>query len=241
VEADWDRPGYVAGGGDAFVFFVAFGPLPEPFEVSASRHRVTDVPPFVEVEAHPPAAAASFFTPPMGRILLQGWSGGTAADLARGGCVVVRGPVADPPDLRYLRTVVGLVTALVDGGALAVLNLQALALFSPARWREEIFEPDAPVPGRHVSILESEDADAPGRRWLHTRGMRVFGRPDVSVRNVDAGAVPEALGLCRRLVDAMARGLVVADGQMVEGKVCRSGGDVDDPDFNNLHLSLRWA
>ena len=40
MEEDWERPQYEAGGGDASVLFVVFGPKPEPLRVTSLAHRV---------------------------------------------------------------------------------------------------------------------------------------------------------------------------------------------------------
>lgn len=160
-------------------------------------------------------------------------------------CVRVQGTVADPPDLGYLRDTVGVVTALLDGGGVAVLDLPALRWWTPPPWHRNILGPAAPVPRHHVSILVSE-GDAAGTKWFHTRGMRKFGRPDVSVRDVPPEGREGVIDLCNRLIEMQAFGAIIPDGQPVRmrslppGVALRHGGSDDDPDFSNVHVEARY-
>jgi hypothetical protein len=158
-------------------------------------------------------------------------------------CVIVMGSVPDPQDLNYLRDTVGVLTAMWDAGAVAIFDMQSFRWFSKARWLSEIFEPAAAVPRQHVSILWSEER---GRLWIDTRGMRKFGRPDVSVSGVPPGSREAVIDLCNRFIEMMAFGAIVPEGQDVRMKTlptglqCHHAGSVDDPDFNNVHLEIRW-
>ena len=92
-------------------------------------------------------------------------------------------------------------------------------------------------------ILTSAEED-PALTWFHTRGMRIFGRPDISVRHVSAERHAAVVELCNRLIEMQAHGALIPDGQAVRmaslpaGGVMRTQGDVEDPDFNNLHLEI---
>jgi hypothetical protein len=56
----------------------------------------------------------------------------------------------------------------------------------------------------------------------------------------------DAAQLCNRFIEHMAFGLVVPDGEPIrvaglpEGMVSRNRGDLEDPDFNNVHLEIVW-
>src|SRR5437773_655392 len=79
-------------------------------------------------------------------------------------------------------------TAIRGAGGHAVANLPSLGMFTPEQWRGVIFAPDKPQPRLHVNVFHSEEArGAPqgaGSKedivWLHSRGLRAFGRPDLS-------------------------------------------------------------
>ncbi|HEY4939418.1 MAG TPA: hypothetical protein VIJ69_10335, partial [Actinomycetota bacterium] len=118
----------------------------------------------------------------------------------------------------------------------------------PEQWRGVIFAPDKPQPRLHVNVFhgEGEARGAPqgaGSKeatvWLHTRGLRAFGRPDVSIRNVPQDAMPAASELCNRLIESQAFGRVIPDGP-IEGMVAHTTGSFEDPDFDNVHIELVW-
>jgi hypothetical protein len=54
------------------------------------------------------------------------------------------------------------------------------------------------------------------------------------------------IAMCDRFIEYQAQGAIVPDGQPIAmpglpaGLTCRHAGGVDDPDFNNAHLDIRW-
>src|SRR5262249_18776320 len=58
--------------------------------------------------------------------------------------ILLKGEVADSASLDYLRDTIGVVTALLDSGGVAVLDMQAMRWRSPSAWRSDIFDPDGP-------------------------------------------------------------------------------------------------
>jgi hypothetical protein len=244
----WQRPLYTPGGDDALVFLVAFGPAIDELQVSQTDHRVDEIPASLELAVQGPETVAAFLEPPIGELLREDHPELVDAAAATGSCLVIRGTIADPADLHYLRAVIGLATAALDAGAVAIYNLQSFGLFSPSRWRTDIFEPDAPSPADFVVILSSEDheGDPNGAVWLHTRGMRLFGRPDLSMRGVPADMVNVAGQLVRALIQQQVKGLRIDDGSTMAigdpiGTISfRHRGHVDDPEFNNTHLEVSF-
>lgn len=243
----WSRPAHAPGGGDAFLFYVVFGVAPGSLEISRSTYRFRGVPQGIDVQAYGPDQATvvrSFRTGPLWTDLGARRPSLAASVAAADSCVVVVGTVPDPQDLLYLRDVVGLVTSLLDRGAVAVLDPQGFAWWEPVEWRREIFELDGADPHRHVIILTSEDG--PGTKWFHTRGLRKFGRPDVSLHGVTPAREAAATELCNRFIGLQAFGGIVPEGQEIrmaglpEGAVCRHRGTLEDPDFNNVHLEIEW-
>ena len=117
--------------------------------------------------------------------------------------------------------------------------------WQPSDWKQQIFDPAAAVPRHHAVILVSEEKGS-SLKWFHTRGMREFGRPDISVHNVAPELEDGVIALCNRLIEHQAFGHVAHNGQHVKmaslpsGGVIRHGGDLDDPDFNNFHLDVSW-
>ncbi|HEU0277634.1 MAG TPA: hypothetical protein VFQ95_07435 [Rhodanobacteraceae bacterium] len=159
-------------------------------------------------------------------------------------CLVLRGEIADAPTLDYLRSALAVQGTLFDAGAVAIVDPQMLEIFSAARWRERYVGASASDPRRHVLILQQKEPD--GGAWIKTHGMRKFARPDVSIRDVPARAVQSAGAVAARLVELQARGMRFGDDSKVEvegvpgGLTVKRGGTLDDPEFNNTHLELRW-
>jgi hypothetical protein len=246
--ASWPRPRHQPGGGDAFLFYAVFGDFTQGLEVSRSRHRSDGAPEGVEAiryeRAEKPDYDRGFFDGYLGRLLDQDELASRAIRAAPQ-TMVIRGTVLDPPTLDYLRDVVGLLACALESGGVGLFDLVAMRWWRAADWRARIFEPAELLPYRHVTILKSED-DTPGRSWLHTRGLRKFGRPDVSIANVPPDADERAAGLCDRFIVLLASGEVVRDGYEVRvagmpgGLTCTNAGSLEDPDFNNVHLAMRW-
>jgi hypothetical protein len=244
----WIRPHRQPGGGDAFLFYVVHGDLPQKLEVSGAKYRCAGLPAGVEFLRYGrtgPSEVVGSFRQGFLWDQLQAENPALAASVAAAPeCAVVRGTVADPADLGYFRDVIGLLTCLVDQGGVSVFDPQMFRWWEPERWRTEVFEPDAPAPARHVTILGSEEAG--GTEWLHTRGLRKFGRPDLSIHGVPEEHHSSCLELLNRFIHLQALGGVIPEGQEVRvaplppGMICRHRGTVDDPDFNNVHVEISW-
>jgi hypothetical protein len=246
----WQRKHYVAGGGDPFLFYVVYGEIDSSAPLSRSTYRSDGIPDGIEVMSYGPGQH-----PDVPGSFREGylWDEFVADDprLARAvaqceHCMILRGTPTDSTTLDYFRDTVGLVTYLIDRGGCVVYDPLMFRWWQPAEWKQKIFEPAGPVPRHHTVILVSEEDD-PSLKWFHTRGMRKFGRPDISVHNVPAELEEGVIDLCNRLIEHQAFGHVVPDGQEIKmaslpsGGVVRHGGDLDDPDFNNVHLDVSWT
>ena len=92
--------------------------------------------------------------------------------------------------------------------------------------------------------MSDDENDA---EWFHTRGMRKFGRPDLSVHQVPAGLRDPAIDLLNRFIDYQALGGIIEEGEEIimqalpPGMTCSHRGSPDDPDFNNSHVEVSWA
>lgn len=244
----WPRPHFMPGGGDAFLFYVAFTEAPAEWTVSGSQYRTAGFPPGLEVMAYGPdnnpQVVDGFRNGPLRDRLAE-----QAPDLLdkvaqTRGCVIFRGHIADPETLDYHRDVIGLLQWLIDQGAGAILDMTAAEWWSPGDWRSRVFDPSEPLPHRHVTIYASPQDD--GRIWLHTRGMLKYGRPDISFRRVPIAEQARAADIVNRFIELQALGGIVAEGQAIriagvpDGMAARHSGDIDDPDFNNRHIAFDW-
>lgn len=245
----WPRPHFRAGGGDALLFYAVYAPTPDGFSISRSKYLCDGIPPGVDLMSYGPAV-----NPEVVSGFREGYvweqfareSPALAAQvLAQPECIVIRGTIVDPENLNYFRNVIGLVTWLLDSSGVAVYDPQQLRWWEPARWRAAVFDPQSPSPAQHTVILVSAEDD--GGEWLHTRGMRQFGRPDLSLHGVKPELRGAVVDLFNRLIEFQALGGIVEEGRAVQmqglpaGLVCHHRGDHEDPDFNNVHVEISQA
>jgi hypothetical protein len=250
MSAHWPRPQWRDGGAKAFYLWFVFGDFAESFEIDAKRYRTRGAPEGVDVMryAHEPLRAWEGYPlgGTMGALFKRENESLYTRALATRDCLMLRGEVDDPSDLDGLRDLVGTITALVDLGGAAVVDPQMLSLFDPAEWRARFFASDAFAVRDHIAILASEDEAAFARQWIHTRGMRKFARPDIGIWNVPADYAGHAGQLADRFADFQALGGIVEDGREIEVEGLPSNmriehaGSLEDPEFNNVHLAIRW-
>jgi hypothetical protein len=255
----WARPLWTPGGGDAFVHLVVFGADPAELVVDPELHHLDGLPEELELHQLDEDLVAAYLEPPLGDLLAERDVDALDAVATTDTALVVTGTVVDPPDLRYLRAAMGLASACLDAGGVGVLSLQNLTLFDRASWRELLEGDDAldlHLAAVLCSPLDEPPPDEPGATtpepetgavWVHTRGMRTFGRPDLSIDAVAPDQVPLAMRLCHALMGQLERGVVIADGSRMDiggpaGVLTfRRRGHLDDPAFNNVHLEIDWV
>jgi hypothetical protein len=241
---NWERPNFEPGGGDAVLFYALFGAIKEPLALSRAKYRSNGAPSGTQVGKFARDAAdgvfASFFEGPFGALLDQTSPELATALRAARDCMVIKGTVQDPPTLNYLRDVIGTMACIVDAGAIGILDMQALAWWDAKDWRRDVFEAEFD-PANHVALLGSEDERG---LWLHTRGLRKFGRPDLSYRGVTEETQAPVVEMFNRLIGLQVRGGRITEGQAIKmdgipaGTTCHHTGSEDDPDFNNVHVEI---
>jgi len=249
----WPRQFFEPSDDKALVWYQIYGHFPDAIEISQSAYRCSGVPTGISVGNHTQAGDGedwtSFVKHPLSAARLHdqlpkfAQAVETAPD-----CTIIRGEVPDSATLDYLRDVVGLVTWFFDHGAVAVLDPQTLTWYDREKWRREVFEPNGPVPRQQVVILFSDEADGASAKsfWYHTRGMRKFARPDLSIHHVPPQYQTAVVDMLNRLIEAQAFGGLVPEGQLIQmqslppGMTCHHAGDLNDPDFNNTHIEIQW-
>lgn len=247
--AHWPRPQWRDGGEQAFLLWFVFGDFEPDFQIDAERYRTRGTPAGISIVRYANRELAKWNGYPLAGVLGSVLYNDDALLFERAKrareCVMLRGAIADASDFDALRDLVGTITALTDLGGVAVVDPQILSMTSAEDWRQRHAE-DAFNARDHVLILCDEDARHTGRLHVHTRGLRKFARPDIGIRNVPPELAQIAGDLALRFVDFQARGGVVADGHAVEIEGAPSGmrahvaGSLDDPEFNNHHIALRW-
>jgi hypothetical protein len=246
---EWPRQYYVPGGRNPFLFYVVFGRVDTTRILSRGAYRSNGIPGGIEALGFGPTAH-----PEQVAEFRKGylWDQLSIAepDLAEriateDSCLVLRGEVIDPPTLDYFRNVIGFLTYCLDAGGVGIYDPQMFKWWGPHEWRSRVFETGKPSPQTHVVILVSDDAA--GTEWIHTRGMRKFGRPDLSIHGVSATHKEGIVELCNRFIEHLAFGGVVLDGAEIRmnllppGMKCCLRGSDEDPDFNNEHIEVLWS
>lgn len=247
---DWPRPNWQPGKGeDALLHFYVFGKFEPELVIPAARYGSPGLPAGVELKRFQNLQLRKWEGYPLagelGSLLREDapetWEQArSAADV-----VLVSGQLPDQPSLDYLRDTLGVLAALLDIGGRAILDPQIVSLFDAASWRGRYLVEGGAPPRNHVLILR-DDEPGSDRSHVHTRGMRKFGCPDLSLRNVPAQELDRAGALCEKLVEMQALGRHFAAGQALEVEgmsqalVAQPGGSLDDPGFNNRHVEFRW-
>jgi hypothetical protein len=243
----WARPQYVRSKNKALLFYIAYGAIEFTEPLSAPKYRSNGPPKVVDVMAYHRAIQPDVLAQFCNGYIWEEFKR-TNAKLAHQveaspGCVILRGELADRPTLDYLRDSVGTISYLFDRGAVALYDAQILRWWTSAEWRAEVFNPGQFRPQSHAVIMVSEE---PEGTWVHTRGMRKFARPDISIPRVGPKYRDAAIDLCDRFVEHMELGALPAEGEAIKVKALppggrvRHGGHLDDPDFNNTHIEIVW-
>jgi hypothetical protein len=247
--SSWPRPLFKPGGGNALLFYVVFGDFDLTKPLSTSKYRSNGPGNDVQVvqfdRATKPEEFKGYQSGPIWEAMMRDAPVTAAESQKAPQGVAVRAEVADPPTLDYFRDTIGIVTWLLDHGGVSVYDPQRLWLWSAEEWKSEIFKADEAQPQEHTVILVSEESE--GTSWLHTRGMRQYGRPDLSVRGVGMKHMDEVTQMIERFINLQAEGGVIPEGQEIKmrglppGGLCHHRGSLDDPDFNNVHIAIEWA
>lgn len=245
----WPRPYWQPSNESIVLYFYIFGRFADDLAIPAARYASAGLPEGVELQRFAHTALRGWEGYPLkgalGELLKE--DAPQAFELARAApdVLVVRGELPDRDSLDYLRDTLGVLAGLLDVGGSAVLDPQLLTLFEAAAWRRHYLVDGGAPPRNHVLILRNADQDD-GRATIHTRGLRKFGRPDLSFRHVPDAQAGQAGMLCERLVELQALGAHFVEGQPLEVEglsgelIAHPGGSMDDPRFNNTHVAFDW-
>jgi hypothetical protein len=245
----WPRKHFTPGGGDAFLFYQVFGTFGKELEVDEEKYRTAGPPEGIDLRhvnrvEYPDQfdwfKAAPFQTPLQEQPKLA-----TALERSPS-CLRVMGTVKDPSTLDYFRDAIGIITSVLDHGGEVVFDPQSFKWWSPEEWRGRVFDPVGAVPRHHAVTLYSEEETVRGTQWFHTRGMRKFGRPDLSIHAVPGDYRDAVIDLFDRFIEFQAFGAVIPEGQEIRvkglpaGLTCNHQGSLEDNEFNNVHLDIRF-
>lgn len=245
---DWPRKYYQEPGGKPLLFYAVFGAFTQLPALSRQEYRSNGVSPGLQLshydrDKHPDVLGGfrqgylwdelKKHEPALAQAAESAWE-----------CMILRGELEDRGDLNYLRDAVGLLAFLLDHGGVAVYDPWMFRWWKPEDWKEHVFRPGGAMPRQHVVILTSVEEEDASLTWFHTRGMRKFGRPDLSVHRVPPQYSEPVTDLCNRFIEFQAFGGVIEEGRKIRmktlprGMICHHAGDLDNPDFNNVHVEI---
>jgi hypothetical protein len=244
----WQRPHWQPSDEEILLQFYVFGKF-ERVRVPSSDYGSPGLPTGIESVSHYHASLRQWEGYPLkgslGRMFKQNSPQAYQLAFDAAEVVVVRGSLKDSQATGYLRDTLGVLAGLLDIGGVAILDPQTLSLLTADEWRKKyLLAAGAPI-RNHLLILCDEESEG-DRSWIHTRGMRKFGRPDISIRHVPTGAVDRAGLLCEKMLELQALGAHFSDGQMLEvdgvadGVTLSVGGGLQDPQFNNSFVEFAW-
>jgi len=237
----WARPLATSGGRDALVYAIVPGAAPDQLVVSAERHGVLSVPEGLAVTTISGDELNALLSGTYLSVLERDVDTDVLTQtLAASGGVVLRGVIPAPTHLAYWQAAIGIAAAALEAGGIGVLEVQPIRMHTPESWVTDVVGAKGPVPSKHLSTFASDEAG--DTTWLHTRGLRQFGRPDLSVRGLasaNVGLVSSELGA---LSVELVLGRLLKDGEIIELSIgeCEVAlsGDDEDLDFNNEHAEL---
>ena len=248
--AAWPRPYWHPSAEQVVLDFYVFGKFPPELVIPSPRYGSPGLPAGVTSERFQNAVLRKWEGYPLagelGRILREETPEAFEHARIAPEVLVVRGQLDDAATLDYLRDTLGVLAGLLDMGGSSILDPQMLRLFTAAEWREHYLIKGGAPARHHVLILHNADPGHAKRSWVRTRGMRKFGRPDLSIHNVPEPDVDRAGALCEQLVELQSLGARFDAGQSLAvdglpaGLVAALGGDMSDPRFNNTHVEFRW-
>lgn len=247
---DWSRPHWTRDEAKAMLLYFVFGRFAAELQLDLSAHGSRGLPQAVEMRRIPKAMLAHWDGHPLrgalGDLLRKGNPDAFEAARKAPECLMLRGELPDADSLAYLGDTLGVVAALLDAGGVAVVDPQILEMFTAAEWRARYAGDAVAAPRNHVAILCNDDQAGDVEQWIHTRGLRKFARPDISIRRVPQTEAQRAGAIAAQLVELQARGMRFGDGSVIDaegapgGLRVTRGGSLDDPEFNNTHLQLVW-
>jgi len=244
----WQRPHWHASDENIVLQFYVFGKF-DTVRVPSADYGSPGLPKGIESTNHHHQALRQWEGYPlkgaMGRMFKDDAPEAYKLALDAPEVIVVRGTLPDSQATGYLRDTLGVLAGLLDIGGVAILDPQILGLMSAADWRVKYLIRDGAPIRNHLLILCDAEAEA-GRSWIHTRGLRKFGRPDISIHGVPDNAIDRAGALAERLAELQVLGAHFEAGQAVavdglpHGLVAQPGGSMDDPRFSNTHVAFHW-
>ncbi len=247
----WERKYFTKEHDSPFIFFVIYGVENAKLTLSREKHNINEYPQGLDIRFYNKDHS------PEQKEYIDGFLQGTFGDLLKknspflfghsqkaNSMATISGCFKDSNSLLYLKNSIGVLKTLIEKGAVSVLDVQTSQMYSPEDWVQKYFVPRKPKPHNHVVILYSEESAS---LWVHTRGMRTFGRPDISLVGWPKEKMSQAQELANRFIEMHTFGALPENNKEIKVKGLPSGmrgkigGSYENLDFNNYFIEIRWV
>ena len=243
----WNR-NYYENGNKPYLFYVVFGATSDELNISKKKHRVDEIPPDIKIIKYDKSDnkeyIEGFYDGHLGTLLKEKNINLYNKVKSSESCMIIAGEIVNDSNLEYMRNIIGIIESILEQGAFCVLDIQTFNWYTSSEWEDELFKSEEFNPFKHVSIMVSEMENS--IYWIHTRGMRKFGRPDISILNVPEESINTSGQIVNRIIDLMSQGIVIYDNFKMKingNKISVQGSysdDFENPDFNNEHCEFEW-
>jgi len=250
IDTVWSRDYFSQRYDEPFLFLLIYGVRDSELTISREKHNIDGYPDGLDLIFYDKGHSSeqkqyieSFLKGTSGDRLKAASPEIFALSVEATSMAVVTGQFPDSESLNYLKNSIGVIKALTETGAVSVLDVQTIRIYSAIEWSEQFFEPKKPQPHKHAIILYSEEADG---LWVHTLGMRTFGRPDISLVGWPVEKFNEAQDLANRFIEMYAYGAFPEDKKEIQvsglpaGLQTQLSGGYDNHDFNNYYIEVKW-
>jgi hypothetical protein len=247
----WDRKYFSKGFEPAFIFFAIYGVENSELKLSKTDHNIDEYPDGLDIRFYNKSHSREqkeymegFLTGTMGMMLEKDSPELYKETLTAQNMAIVSGNFTDSSSLKYLKNSIGVLKALSEKKAISILDVQTAKFYSPEEWSKKYFEPRSPKPFEHVSLLYSVERDG---IWLHSRGMRTFGMPDISLVGWPENKLSKAQEVANRFIEMYAYGAYPENDKELVVKGLPAGmrtelkGNYENFDFNNYYIEIRWV
>lgn len=245
----WQRVYFGQPYNNPFLFYVLFGTdNMSELKISKAKHNIDRMPEELGIinysknnADHKKYIEGFYLDNYFGKLLMKKDSALYDKIIVCENITVVTGEFEDTETLDYLKNTIGIIQASIETNIIAVLDSQILEWFTPEEWSSKYFEPKSPLVFDHVVILRSNENE---NLWLHTRGMRKFGRPDISIKKVAPDKEEIAIEIINRFIQLFAYGLIPNETKEIKLKGMEKGtfgkllGDYENLDFNNYYFEI---
>lgn len=244
----YERPYYKDLNCHPLLFYIIFGVKNEELKISREKHHVDSFPDGLDFvfcnRKNNNSYMQSLIGDRLGKILDRERHSLYQMVKNTDKWAIISGEVQQDNNLDYMRNTIGFVQALLERGAIGVLDLQTFSLYSSEEWTNKFFGQEF-NPYNHVTILSSEMEG--GLIWLHTRGMRKFGRPDIGIEDVGVSEVEDAAQVINQMIYYGSLGAFFDRDIKLHTHNNKTYivkphffNDYENPDFNNVYYHFLW-